>query len=64
MPTGTATIRDINVMVTVLIKAGSSEAFSLVYFNSKREGFGTESEIYLATLAFLNLFLFIFVLVN
>jgi len=32
--------------------------------NSKREGFGTESEIYLATLAFLNLFLFIFVLVN
>ena len=39
MPTGTATTRDITVIITVLIRAGSMEAFSLVYSRENRAGF-------------------------
>ena len=38
MPMGTATIRDMSVIITVLIREGSREAFSLVNFSSNREG--------------------------
>ena len=39
MPTGTATTRDSTVISTVLMRAGSREAFSLVNSSSNREGF-------------------------